>query len=260
MTTRSSSSADRAGAVRFKVYIPARYASTRLPGKPLLEIRGRTLLNHVYDRALASGAEAVVVATDDERIAEHARACGATVCMTAASLPSGTDRIAAAAAQLREADDCIIVNLQGDEPQMPAAVIRQVAASVAAGEGDMATVCEPLEAAQILDPNVVKVVRDESGRALYFSRAGIPFRRDSSAADDDAEVLSAYRRHVGIYGYRVAFLQRFVAMPVARIERFEALEQLRALANGARIVVPDALAPCGHGIDTPADLERAQRG
>ncbi|MCB1749770.1 MAG: 3-deoxy-manno-octulosonate cytidylyltransferase [Gammaproteobacteria bacterium] len=240
----------------FRVYIPARYGASRLPGKPLLEFAGKPLLRHVWERAMASGAEAVVIATDDERIATVAAAFGAEVCLTDPALPSGTDRIAAAAALRGEAAERIIVNVQGDEPHMPPAVIRQVAETVAAGACDMATVCEPLTAEQLHDPNVVKVVRDAAERALYFSRATIPWDRDAFAAGTAPRRPELYRRHVGIYGYRSAFLARFVAWTAVDLEGIEALEQLRALVNGAVIRAPDAVAPCGRGVDTPADLAR----
>lgn len=237
--------------------IPARYASSRLPGKPLLDIDGRPLLAHVYERALASGADEIVIATDDQRIADVAAALGANVAMTASTLPSGTDRIAAALAARTVPDDRIVVNLQGDEPQMPAAVIRQVAADVAAGDCDMATVCEALSPEQVFDPNVVKVVRDQAGRALYFSRAAIPWHRDAYAGSQrQVSAPQAYRRHVGLYGYTAGFLRRFVALEPAPLEELEALEQLRALYHGAVIRVPDACAPCGTGVDTAADLAR----
>lgn len=245
--------------MNFHVYIPARYASTRLPGKPLLDIDGQPLIAHVLARAQASGAQSIVVATDDERIASAVRACGAQACMTAADLPSGSDRIAAAARALGVPDDQVIVNLQGDEPAMPAAVIRQVAALAHDPVCDIATVCAPLAASQLFDPNVVKVTRDDRCRALYFSRAPIPWSRDEFANGGRGSVhLGHYRRHVGIYGYRVGFLVRFVATPPALLERLEALEQLRALAFGACVMVPDACAHCGTGVDTPADLAQVR--
>ena len=245
----------------FKVYIPARYGATRLPGKPLLEIDNKPLIQHVFERAMASGAAEVVIATDDERIATVARDFGATVSMTSPALPSGTDRIAAAARARGEADELVIVNLQGDEPRMPAAVIRQVALLAEEATCDVATVCEPLAPAQLFDPNVVKVVRDQQQRALYFSRATIPWSRDEFAAGGRATAhIALYRRHVGIYAYRVGFLARFVASPPGELEQREGLEQLRALGFGARVMVADALEPCGIGVDTPADLERLRRG
>ncbi len=245
----------------FKVYIPARYAAMRLPGKPLLEIHGKPLIQHVYERAMASGAAEVVIATDDERIARVARAFGASVCMTSPDLPSGSDRIAAAARARGEAEDEVIVNVQGDEPRMPAAVIRQVATLALDSTWDIATVCEPLADEQLFDTNVVKVVRDDNQRALYFSRATIPWSRDEFAKGErHTAQLALYRRHVGIYAYRVGFLARFVATPPGELERLESLEQLRALGFGARVVVADALVPCGIGVDTPADLERLRQG
>ena len=245
----------------FKVYIPARYGATRLPGKPLLELEGKPLIQHVYERALASGAAEVVIATDDARIARIARGFGATVCMTASELPSGSDRIAAAARARGEAQDLIVVNVQGDEPRMPATVIRQVAHLASDPHCDIATVCEPLVAAQLFDANVVKVVRDDAQRALYFSRAPLPWSRDEFAngARHTAH-LALYRRHVGIYAYRVGFLARFVATPPSALEQLECLEQLRALGFGARVVAADALEACGVGVDTLADLERLRSG
>lgn len=238
----------------FKVYVPARYASSRLPGKLLLPIAGRPMLERVLTRARASGASEIVVAADDERIARVADACGAAVCLTDPALPSGTDRIAAAAAARGEARDQIIVNLQGDEPFMPAAVIAQVACLLEGDDPpDLATVCEPLATREEWEsPHIVKVVRTLDDRASYFSRAPIPFVRDGTWAPGPH-----YRRHVGLYAYTVGFLQRYVAWPPAGLEEIERLEQLRALARGARIVVPDAVAPCGIGVDTPADLARA---
>lgn len=242
----------------FRVYIPARYASSRLPGKPLADLGGEPLIVRVCERARASGAQTVVVATDDARVADAVNGL-AEVCMTSPDLASGSDRVAAAAAARGEVDDAVIVNLQGDEPEMPAVVIRQVADRVAAGACDMASVCEPLAAEHLDDPNVVKVVRGAGDRALYFSRAPIPWDRDAFAAGEPARHADLYRRHVGIYGYSAGYLRRFVALPPAALETTEALEQLRALVAGANIAVPDALAPCGVGIDTPADLERARR-
>lgn len=238
--------------MKFSVYIPARFASVRLPGKPLLEVGGKPVLQHVYDNAVASGAEAVIIATDDDRIATTATAFGALVVRTAATHPSGTDRIAEAIDTRGEADDAIIVNVQGDEPLLPAGVIRQVAELVGADTAvDIATVCEPFaDLSSVSDPNIVKVVRAAGDRALYFSRAPIPHPRDGAADPDD------YRRHVGIYAYRAAYLRRFVRLAQARIEETERLEQLRALADNAVIVVADAVADCGIGVDTPADFER----
>ena len=240
----------------FKVYIPARYASTRLPGKPLIAVAGKPLLQHVYERACQSGAVEVVVATDDESIAVIAKAFGAEVCLTSRSHQSGTDRIAEAVSIRRETSDTVIVNLQGDEPSMPPSVIRQTAALVDDSIGvDIATVCEPFaQEADWRDANQVKVLRDVCDRALYFSRAPLPFQRDVTHSPWRGG--RDYRRHVGIYAYRVAYLKHFVALPPNPLELAECLEQLRALADGARIIVPDAIAACGVGIDTPSDLAR----
>jgi 3-deoxy-manno-octulosonate cytidylyltransferase (CMP-KDO synthetase) len=237
----------------FKVYIPARYASTRLPGKALLPLAGKPIVQHVYENAVDSGAAEVIIATDDDRIAAAARGFGASVIDTSNSHESGTDRVAEAVSFREEPDDAIVVNVQGDEPQLPATVIRQVAQVLESDQAvDIATVCEPvLDERDIDDPNIVKVVRDSSERALYFSRAAIPYIRDGRGAD-----LAMYRRHVGIYAYRSAYLREFVAMPVAKLEEWEKLEQLRALSATAVIAVPDAIAPCGVGVDTRSDYDR----
>lgn len=245
--------------MKFQVYIPARYGATRLPGKPLLPLRGKPLVEHVYRRAVDSGAARVVIATDDERIHRVVSAFGGEVVMTDANHPSGTDRVHQAAELSGAEPDDVIVNVQGDEPDMPADVIRQVAHLCHATEVDIATVCEPLESSQVNDPNVVKVVRSDDDFALYFSRAPIPWDRENfsveGAVPDNTE---PYRRHVGIYGFRFGFLQRYVGYPRGPLEELEKLEQLRALSMGARIAVPDALAACGAGVDTPDDLRRLE--
>ena len=240
--------------MKFKVYIPARYASSRLPGKPLLTISGKTIIQHVYENALSSGADEVIVATDDQRIADVALGFGAVVAMTARTHESGTDRVAEAVSNRDEADGAIIVNVQGDEPQLPAAVIRQVAAMIASNSAiDIASVCEPiLDLSEIDDPNIVKVVRATDQRALYFSRAPIPHARDGREGK-----LPCYRRHVGIYAYRAAYLRQFVATPPGDLEQLERLEQLRAIALNAMVVVADAITECGIGIDTRDDYDRA---
>ena len=238
----------------FKVYIPARMGATRLPGKPLLEIAGKTLIQHVWERAKASGAAEVVVATDDMRILEVVEGFGGMACMTAATHQSGTDRITEAARLRNEPLDTVVVNVQGDEPGMPAAVIRQVAEVLRLHPGvDIASVCEAFTAeADWRDPNQVKVLRDVHDRALYFSRAAVPFPRDAGAWAPGRD----YRRHVGIYAYTVRYLNHFVTLPPHSLETTERLEQLRALAHGAHLRVEDACESCGVGIDTPADLER----
>ncbi len=238
----------------FKVYIPARYASSRLPGKPLLPLAGRSIIQHVYENARLSGATDVVIATDDDRISQAANEFGANVVHTHSTHLSGTDRIAEAVTSRGESDDTIIVNVQGDEPQLPAAVIRQVAGIMQSNADiDIASVCEPIDHVhEINDPNIVKVVRACDQRALYFSRAPIPHARDAEESN-----LAHYRRHVGIYAYRVHYLRQFVDAPAGALEQLERLEQLRALALNATIIVADAIAACGIGIDTREDYERA---
>lgn len=243
----------------FCVIIPARFASTRLPGKPLRELAGMTMIERVYRQARASAAAQVVVATDDERIAACVRDFGGAVVMTRADHPSGTDRLWQAAHLLELAADSIVVNVQGDEPLLPPQVIDQVAANLAATpDAGVATLCAPIHsAAEFTSPNVVKVVTDARGFARYFSRAPIPWPRDAFAADTD-QLPAGFqpRRHIGLYAYRVRLLERFVGWPVAPIEAVEALEQLRFLWHGEPIQVADACAIVPGGVDTAADLAR----
>jgi len=242
----------------FTVVIPARYGSTRLPGKALLPIAGLPMVQHVYQRASESDAARVVVATDDSRIADAVAGFGGEAVMTAADHPSGTDRIEEVTRLLQLDDDAHVVNVQGDEPLIPAAVINQVADNLAAHpDAGIATLCETIDTAADLDnPNVVKVVRDEQGMALYFSRAPIPWDRDGRAAGAvSAAGQVAARRHLGIYAYRVSLLRQFVTWPPAALETLESLEQLRALAQGVGIHVADAIAAVPPGVDTEADLE-----
>ena len=242
----------------FQVVIPARYASTRLPGKPLLEIAGKPMVMHVYERCLESDASAVWVATDDERIADCVRRQGGQVLMTRADHPSGTDRLEEVASQLDLDDDEIIVNVQGDEPLIPPKVINQVATNLAAdNQFGIATLCEPIErAADVFNSNVVKVVFDSAGRALYFSRAPIPWHRDGFAESTAILPPGSWWRHIGIYAYRVGMLHAFVGWPPALLEQAESLEQLRAMANGVGIHVAPACAGVPGGVDTEADLAR----
>ncbi len=244
----------------FHVVIPARYGSTRLPGKPLLAIGELPMIAHVYQRAAESGADTVVVATDDDRIADAARAVGAQVCMTRSDHPSGTDRLAEVVERLAMADDAIVVNLQGDEPLMPPQLLTQVATDLAAHpQAAISTLCAPLEdAEQVQDPNVVKVVRDAAGFALYFSRATVPWPRDAMASGGQGIALDDFRRHLGIYAYRAGFLRRYAQWQPAPMEQAEALEQLRALWYGERIHVVEASAPPPAGVDTEADLRRVR--
>lgn len=243
----------------FSVVIPARYASTRFPGKPLADIAGKPMIQHVYERALLSEAERVIVATDDQRIADVATGFGAEVCMTRADHPSGTDRLQEVVHKLGFYADDIVVNVQGDEPLIPPRVINQVAHNLKAESGaGIATLSEPItDIESLLNPNVVKVVSDTRGMALYFSRAPMPWPRDAFAKDPTAMPSGySWQRHIGIYAYRVKMLNEFVRWEPAPIEETECLEQLRAMWNGAKIHVDvaDELPPAG--VDTPEDLER----
>jgi len=245
----------------FTVIIPARYASTRLPGKPLADIAGKPMVVRVAERAVQAGAARVVVATDDARIKAAVEAHGITACLTASDHATGTDRLAEAAQQLGLPDDAIVVNVQGDEPLLSPALIRAVADLLAAhSDAAIATACHPItDAAEAFNPNVVKVVLDARRHALYFSRATIPWARDAFAGGRDAvpEGLPLYR-HYGLYAYRVRFLRAFPALASAPIERFEALEQLRALWHGFRIVVEVTAGTPAPGVDTPEDLDRVR--
>lgn len=246
----------------FYVVIPARYASTRLPAKPLLEIAGKPMIQHVYERACESAAREVIIATDDARIAAAAEGFHARVCMTSADHQSGTDRLQEVARQLGLDETEIMVNVQGDEPLIPAAVINQVATNLAHVEdASVATLAEPIHTyADFINPNIVKVVSDHRGCALYFSRAPIPWPRDHFAQDKVNTLPDDFpsRRHIGIYAYRVGLLNRFVQWPPAPLEKIESLEQLRVLWQGAMIHVADACAPVPGGVDTLNDLQRVK--
>ena len=239
----------------FSVIIPARYASERLPGKPLLDIAGKPMIQHVFERACQSAASRVVVATDDERIASAVTAFGGEVCMTSAEHPSGTDRLQEAAAQMGLGENELVVNVQGDEPLIPARVIDQVADNLAATGAGMATLYERItQWADVVDPNKVKVVVGANGMALYFSRAPIPWDRAMQQSPDKVE----YKRHLGIYAYRVSLLNDFVGWPPAPLEEAERLEQLRALWQGVPIHLDEAAATIPAGIDTQDDLARVR--
>lgn len=246
---------------RFVVAIPARYAASRLPGKPLRLLGGEPLVLHVARRAHAAGADEVWVATDDSRIADALSGAGVRVAMTSSDCASGTDRLADCARIAGWDAETVVVNLQGDEPFAPAAGIRCVAECLASSGAPMATLATPVDGIeQLLDPNAVKVVRAGSGDALYFSRAPVPWPRDAFAAQRDTMPAgNHWLRHIGIYAYRAGFLATFAALPPGRLEQVESLEQLRVLEAGHRIAVeltPEAFPP---GVDTPADLERAER-
>lgn len=246
----------------FTVVIPARYASSRLPGKPLQDIAGKPMVQHVWEQACKSGAQRVVVATDDMRIVEACRGFGAEVLMTRIEHNSGTDRLAEVATALGLTSDAIVVNVQGDEPLIPPAIIDQVAANLAANpQAAIATLAEPIEeVAALFNPNVVKVVSDRAGLALTFSRAPLPWARDAFAVDRTQLPANVpYRRHIGIYAYRAQFLHDFVAWGPCWLEDSECLEQLRALWHGVRIHVADALQAPPAGVDTQEDLDRVRR-
>ena len=234
----------------FRIVIPARYASQRLPGKPLREICGKPMIEWVYRAAGRAAASEVVVATDDRRIADAVETFGGRACLTDSAHQSGTDRILEAARQLGWSDDTVIVNLQGDEPLMPAANIDQVAANLAQSDCAMATLYKQIDAKAASDPNLVKLVHDSAGKALYFSRSPIPYDRGGEAR---------YLGHIGIYAYRVGFIETFSALPPAELELAESLEQLRALANGYAIHCAEAAQTPGPGIDTEEDLVEVER-
>ena len=241
----------------FVIVIPARYASPRLPGKPLREINGVTMLEHVYRRGTESGASSVVIATDDERIAKAAEGFGATVCMTSDKHQSGTERIAEVCDLLEWPDDQIVVNLQGDEPTMPAAVIDECAALLQSSTADLATLGSPITCQQdFVNPNVVKAIVDQHMNAIYFSRAAIPYARSQQHV---AVARNAALHHHGIYAYRCGVLRQLVAAEPSTLEVCEQLEQLRALSLGLSIRVGTPSVRPGAGVDTEDDLAEAAR-
>jgi len=246
----------------YRVVIPARYGATRLPGKPLRHLLGKPLVQYVYENAVASGADEVVIATDDNRIRDAAEGFGAAVCMTLSEHRSGTERLAEVAERNGYAADSIVVNVQGDEPMLPPLLIRQVAENlVAHSAASIATLCTRLvKADHLFNPNIVKVVRDRQDYALYFSRAPIPWDRDGFTskpmkADPNAE----YFHHVGLYAYRAGFLREYVQLPPCQAEQLESLEQLRALWYGYRIHVAETKASMEGGVDTEEDLLRVEK-
>ena len=255
----------------FTVVIPARMASSRFPGKALAQIHGKPMIQHVYEKAVKSGAKSVIIATDHIEIKEAAEKFGAQVCMTALHHPSGTDRISEVAEQFAFADEDILVNVQGDEPGMPPENIHQVALNLYLQEkADMATLCWPIvSGSELFSPNQVKVVTDINHYALYFSRAPIPWSREQFPRMlESASVLgkapaapslsTGWFRHLGIYAYSVGFIKQFVNLPVAELEKTECLEQLRALYQGYKIHVAIAQALPPIGVDTPEDLEKVR--
>ncbi len=245
----------------YSVVIPARLGSTRLPRKPLQRLAGLPLVVHVVRRALAAGAADVIVATDAEAIADAVVGTGAEVEITAAEHPTGTDRIAEVAARRGWTQDHIVVNLQGDEPLAPPSGISAVAATLMRGDAPMATLATPIEdSAELWSPSVVKVVTDHQGRALYFSRAPLPWAREAFAHGRPVRLPDElpFLRHIGIYAYRAGFLRSFTSLPVGRLEKIEALEQLRALEAGHPIAVGIAPEIFPAGVDTPEDLARVE--
>lgn len=243
----------------FKVVIPARYASSRLPGKVLLPMAGKPMLQWVYERACAAQAEVLVIATDDERIAATARGFARQVIMTGAAHASGTDRVAEVASRLGWGERDIVVNVQGDEPLLPPQLIQQVALLLSQhAQADIATLATPIDnLAEFLDPNVVKLVTDGEQRALYFSRAPIPWARDGAPAGWHSQTQwQGARRHRGLYAYRVGALRRMAALPPSVLEITEKLEQLRALQAGFDIRVADCALQPGPDVNTPEDYAR----
>jgi 3-deoxy-manno-octulosonate cytidylyltransferase (CMP-KDO synthetase) len=245
----------------FRVIIPARYSSTRLPGKALINIAGKPMVQHVYERALESGAESVVIATDDDRIRQAAEDFGATVCMTSPDHTSGTERIAEAVVALGYLEDEIIVNLQGDEPLVPPVVIRQVAEDLLRYENArVATLYEPIHSIdELFNPNNVKVVMNKRGYALYFSRAPVPWDREHFSSKEKHSNKFEHYRHVGIYAYHAGFLQEYMEWGPSSIEEIERLEQLRVLWNGGRVHLTQAKETVPPDVNTREDLELVQQ-
>ncbi len=243
----------------FIVVIPARYSSTRLPGKPLLDIAGKPMIQHVWEQARKSTATSVVIATDHQGIYDVATAFGAQVCMTSENHESGTDRLQEVVNKLGCDDEQVVVNVQGDEPLIPPEVINQVA-GLMQQDTQMATLYEEIQGAeQVFDPNVVKIVSNNNSDALYFSRSPIPWFREGFATDkNQLPELIKYKRHIGIYAYRANLLNRFVQWPMSDLEAVEKLEQLRALSNGIHIRIAEACAAIPPGVDTQKDLDHVR--
>ncbi|KGD85143.1 3-deoxy-manno-octulosonate cytidylyltransferase (CMP-KDO synthetase) [Pantoea sp. PNA 14-12] len=242
----------------FIAIIPARYASTRLPGKPLVDIHGKPMVVHVMERARESGASRVIVATDHPEVARAVEAAGGEVCMTRADHHSGTERLAEVIEKYQFADDQIIVNVQGDEPMIPADIVHQVATNLAQADAGMATLAVPVtDAEEAFNPNAVKVVMDARGYALYFSRATIPWDRERYAQSRE-QIGDTLLRHIGIYAYRAGFIRRYISWEPCPLEQIELLEQLRVLWYGEKIHVAVAKTIPGVGVDTPEDLTRVR--
>lgn len=243
----------------FTVIIPARYQSTRLPGKPLADIAGKPMIEWVYQQAMRSGADKVIIATDDSRVEAVAHGFGAEVCMTSPSHESGTERLAEVIDKMSIPESHIIVNVQGDEPLIPPEIIRQVADNLAGSEAPMATLSVDItDEEEAFNPNAVKVITDEKGYALYFSRATIPWDRDSFAKNT-SKLSQPLQRHIGIYAYRAGFVNTYINWQPSALEKIECLEQLRVLWYGEKIHVAVAKTAPAAGVDTPEDLEAVRR-
>ncbi|MGC9421425.1 MULTISPECIES: 3-deoxy-manno-octulosonate cytidylyltransferase [unclassified Vibrio] len=243
----------------FTVVIPARYQSTRLPGKPLADIGGKPMIQWVYEQAQQAGAERVIVATDDHRVEQAVQNFGGTVCMTSAEHQSGTERLAEVVALMGIDHDHIIVNVQGDEPLIPPCIIRQVADNLSSSQAPMATLAVEIDSQdEIFNPNAVKVVTDQDGYALYFSRAAIPWDRDNFALPDK-RVIQPLMRHIGIYAYRAGFINTYIRWQPSMLEKIESLEQLRVLWYGEKIHVAVAFEAPPAGVDTAEDLAAVRR-
>lgn len=246
----------------FSVIIPARFASSRLPGKPLADIAGKPMIQHVFEKARQSGASRVIIATDNKNVAQVAKDFGAEVCMTAEHHNSGTERLAEVVEKLAIADDEIIVNIQGDEPLIPPRIVRQVAENLANFKVNMASLAVKIQEPQeLFNPNVVKVLTDKNGYVLYFSRSAIPYDRDQFMNLQEpakAQLADVYWRHIGIYAYRAGFIKQYVQWAPTELENLEKLEQLRVLWNGERIHVELAEEAPEVGVDTAEDLEKVR--
>jgi len=244
----------------FNVVIPARFASTRLPGKPLLKIAGKEMILHVCEKAQQAGAENVIVATDDQRIHDCVTQAGFDAVLTSMNHTSGTERLAEVANTLNWSDETNIVNCQGDEPLIPPELIRDAAlALISQKQAEVASLCAPItDSEEVFNPNAVKVVRDKNNNALYFSRAPIPWDRDNFN-DKKISFKQSYFRHIGIYAYTAGFLRRYITWPVSDLEQIESLEQLRILSQGEKLYIPDISYTPESGIDTQQDLDRVNQ-
>lgn len=248
----------------FTVIIPARFASTRLPGKPLADIAGKPMIQHVWQQAQQAGAKRVIVATDNEKVRDVVLAFGGEVCMTAEQHQSGTERLAEVVDKLVIPDDEIIVNIQGDEPLIPPIIVSQVAHNLVKHQVNMATLAVKLtDIDELFNPNVVKALTDKKGYVLYFSRAAIPWDRDQFKSLSEVELQSlqlteSYLRHIGIYAYRAGFIKQYVAWQATALEKIESLEQLRVLWYGEKIHLELALQEPAVGVDTAEDLEKVR--